>query len=118
MSNAFAMGGGVGGSIDQRTGAFQATVPLVSVTGRAGTGLALGLSYDQSLAVLGTNRFGLGAGWTLGVPWVDTAGGVHVYPASGGSYDADTDSPTSFVASSLNVGSAAKTKTSPCSLQA
>jgi RHS repeat-associated protein len=94
VSNAFAMGGGVGGSIDQRTGAFQATVPLVNVTGRAGTGLGLGLSYEQSLAVLGTNRFGLGAGWTLGVPWVDTAGGVHVYPASGGSYAFDAGSPT------------------------
>ena len=76
------MGGGIGGSIDQRTGAFQAQVPLVSVAGRAGTGLSLALSYDQSLAVLGEagDRFGLGAGWTLGVPWVDTAGGVTGVP--------------------------------------
>ena len=96
VSNAFAMGGGVGGSIDQRTGAFQASVPLVSVTGPAGTGLSLTLGYNQSLASLGAsgNRFGLGAGWTLGVPWVDTTGGVHVYPASGGSYAYDSSQPT------------------------
>ena len=96
VSNAFAMGGGVGGSIDQRTGAFQASVPLVNIAGRAADGLSLILSYDQSLAVQGeaADRFGLGAGWTLGVPWVDTTGGLRVYPASGGSYEADTDSPT------------------------
>jgi RHS repeat-associated protein len=96
VSNAFAMGGGIGGSIDQRTGAFQTSVPLVSVTGPAGTGLTLTLGYDQSLAALGApgDRFGLGAGWTLGVPWVDTASGVHVYPASGGSYAYDSSQPT------------------------
>ena len=96
VSNAFALGGGVGGSIDQRTGAFQTSVPLVSVAGPAGTGLSLTLGYDQALAALGApgNRFGLGAGWTLGVPWVDTAGGVHVYPASGGSYAYDSSRPT------------------------
>ena len=96
VSNAFALGGGVGGSIDQRTGAFQTSVPLVSVAGPAGAGLSLTLGYDQSLAALGApgNRFGLGAGWTLGVPWVDTASGVHVYPASGGSYAYDSSQPT------------------------
>ena len=96
VSNAFAMGGGVGGSIDQRTGAFQAQLPLVNIAGRTGAGLSLALSYDQSLAVQGSagDRFGLGAGWTLGVPWVNTAGGVQVYPASGGSYAYDTGSPT------------------------
>ena len=96
VSNAFALGGGVGGSIDQRTGAFQTSVPLVSADGPAGTGLSLTLGYEQSLAALGTpgNRFGLGAGWTLGVPWVDTASGVHVYPASGGSYAYDSSRPT------------------------
>jgi YD repeat-containing protein len=96
VSNAFAMGGGIGGAIDQRTGAFQAQLPLVNIAGRAGAGLSLTLSYDQSLAVQGPagDRFGLGAGWTLGVPWVNTAGGVQVYPASGGSYAYDTGSPT------------------------
>ena len=94
VSNAFSLGGGVGGSVDQRTGAFQASLPLVNVAGRAGTGLSLSLSYDQSLAAQGVDRFGLGAGWSLGVPWVNTAGGVHVYPASGGSYAYDAGSPT------------------------
>ena len=96
VSNAFAMGGGVGGSVDPRTGAFQAQLPLINVAGRAGTGLSLALSYSQSLATqaASANRFGLGAGWSLGMPWVDTAGGVHVYPASGGSYAYDTSSPT------------------------
>ncbi|HEV3289355.1 MAG TPA: hypothetical protein VG123_10195, partial [Streptosporangiaceae bacterium] len=65
VSNAFAMGSGVGGSINQRTGAFQVSVPLVNVPGRAGVGLSLALGYDQSLAALGAagDRFGLGAGW-------------------------------------------------------
>ena len=96
VSNAFAIGSGVGGSINQRTGAFQVSAPLVNVAGRAGVGLSLALGYDQSLAALGAagDRFGLGAGWTLGVPWVDTAGGVHVYPASGGAYAYDASTPT------------------------
>jgi RHS repeat-associated protein len=96
VSNAFAMGGGVGGTVDQRTGAFRASFPLVAVGGRAGVGASLSLGYDQTLAVQGADgdRFGLGAGWSLGVPWVDTAGGVTVHPATGGSYDLDTDSPT------------------------
>ena len=40
------------------------------------------------------DRFGLGTGWTLGVPWVQTAGGVRVFPATGGSYAFDASSPT------------------------
>ena len=67
VSNAFAMGGGVGGSIDRRHGAFQAQLPLVSLAGRAGTGLSLALSYDQSLAVQG--RPGTGSGWAPGGRW-------------------------------------------------
>lgn len=94
VSNAFAMGGGVGGSVDQRTGAFQASVPLLNVAGRAGAGLSLALSYDQSLAAQNVDRFGFGAGWSLGVPWIDTAGGIRVYPASGGSYEYDASAPT------------------------
>jgi RHS repeat-associated protein len=96
VSNAFAMGGGISGLINQRTGAFEASVPLVNIAGRAADGLSLVLTYDQSLAQQGAagDRFGLGAGWALGVPWVDTAGGVRVYPATGGSYDYDADAPT------------------------
>jgi RHS repeat-associated protein len=94
VSNAFALGGGLSGQIDPRTGAFQASLPLAGVAGRAGAGLSLTLSYDQSLAAQGTDRFGLGAGWSLGVPWINTAGGVRVYPASGGSYAYDAGSPT------------------------
>src|ERR1700744_3076866 len=96
VSNAFAMGGGIGGSIDQRTGAFQAQLPLVNIAGRAGAGLSLALSYDQSLAVQGSagDRFGLGAGWTLGGPWGNTAGGAQGDPPCGGSYAYDTGSPT------------------------
>ena len=93
VSNAFAMGGGAGGSVDPRTGAFQAQLPLVNVADPDGTGLSLAASYSQSLALQGAataNRFGLGAGWSIGLPWVDTAGGVRVYPASGGSYAWDT----------------------------
>ena len=96
VSNAFAMGGGVGGSVDQRTGTFSASFPLVTLNGRSGVGASLSLGYDQSLASQGEagNRFGLGAGWSIGLPWVDTAGGIHVFPAAGGSYAYDADSPT------------------------
>ena len=96
VSNAFAMGGGVGGQIDQRTGAFQASVPLLNISGRGGSDLSMSLSYDQNLAVQGAagNRFGFGSGWALGLPWVDTAGTVRVYAAAGGSFLYDTGSPT------------------------
>src|SRR6201992_1846442 len=96
VSNAFALAGGLGGQIDPRTGAFQASEPLVTLGDRGGDGLSLALSYEQSAGALGAggDRCGLGAGWGLGVPWVDTAGGVHVYPASGGSYAYNASSPT------------------------
>jgi len=96
VSNAFAMGGGIGGQIDQRTGAFQASIPLLNIAGRAGSNLAMSLSYDQNLAMQGAagNRFGFGSGWAIGLPWVDTAGTVRVYAASGGSFLYDAGSPT------------------------
>ncbi len=97
VSNAFSMGGGAGGSVDPRTGAFEAQLPLVNVADPDGTGLSLAASYSQSLALQGAataNRFGLGAGWSIGLPWVQTAGGVRVYPASGGSYAWDTSTTT------------------------
>ncbi|MFF0270002.1 RHS repeat-associated core domain-containing protein [Kribbella sp. NPDC004536] len=96
VSNAFAMGGGIGGQIDQRTGAFQASVPLLNLAGRGGSDLSMSLSYDQNLATQGAagNRFGFGSGWALGLPWVNTVGQVRVFAASGGSYTYDTGSPT------------------------
>jgi len=95
VSNAFALGGNVGGTIDERTGAFEASLPLVDIAGRDGQGLELSLGYDQSLAATGqANRFGLGAGWVLGIPFVDTVGGIRLYPASGGSYAYQASSPT------------------------
>lgn len=96
VSNAFAMGGGLGGTIDERTGAFQASIPLLDISGRAGVSLSLSLSYDQSLAAQGSagDHFGFGTGWSLGIPWLNTVGAVQVYPASGGSYRYDAGSPT------------------------
>jgi RHS repeat-associated protein len=94
VSNSFAMGGGLSGAIDERTGAFQASFPLVALGDRDGVGASFSLGYDQSLAAQGTDRFGLGAGWTLGMPWVDTVSGVQVYPATGGSYAYDASKPT------------------------
>jgi hypothetical protein len=67
VSNAFAMGGGLGGQIDPRTGAFQASEPLVTLGDRGGDGLSLALSYDQSAAALGPA--GTGSGWVRAGAW-------------------------------------------------
>ncbi|HEX3816426.1 MAG TPA: hypothetical protein VHX59_26595, partial [Mycobacteriales bacterium] len=89
VSGAFALGGGVGGSIDPRTGQFSVSVPLVSVASRGDSSVSFTLGWDQSLAGIGLDRFGFGGGWGLGTTFIETSGAVTVYPASGGAYTTD-----------------------------
>ena len=89
VSGAFALGGGVGGDIDPRTGAFSASVPLVTVAGRGDSSVSLTLGWDQARAGAGLDRFGFGGGWGLGTTFIETQGAITVYPASGGAYTVD-----------------------------
>jgi RHS repeat-associated protein len=88
-SGAFALGGGVGGQVDPRTGQFSVSVPLAVVTGRGDSGVSFALSWDQSRAGGSVDRFGWGAGWGLGTTFVDPTDGGRVYPANGGVYAFD-----------------------------
>ncbi|MGW2207640.1 hypothetical protein, partial [Streptomyces sp. NPDC001774] len=92
VSGSFAMGGGVAGTLDERRGVFRASVPLAGLEGRGGLDVSVSLSYDQQAAggARGAGRSGLGA-WSYGLPAVLAEGGLRVIPASGGSYEADTD---------------------------
>jgi RHS repeat-associated protein len=73
----FAIGDGAEATISEADGALALVLPLGG----------LGLGWDSRQA--GTDRHGLGAGWAWHSAWVDTSGGVRVFPASGGAYAAD-----------------------------
>lgn len=74
----FGLGDGVEGLVDERLGSLTVGVPVGG----------LGVSWSSELS--GANRFGLGAGWGIsGVGFVDTVGGVRVFPSSGGMFAAD-----------------------------
>ncbi len=89
VSGAFTLGGGVGGSIDPRTGMFSVSMPLVNVASRGGSGVTMTLGWDQARAGSSVDRYGWGAGWSLGTTFVDPSGGTTVYPADGGAYAFD-----------------------------
>ncbi len=74
------------GSIDERTGLFSVSVPVVSVAGPGSAGVSWSLVWDQARAVDGLDRSGFGAGWSLGASYVETSGAVQVFPANGGVY--------------------------------
>ena len=95
VSNAFALGGGLGGSVDPRTGGFSVSVPLITVASEGSSGISFSLNYDQARAGAGIDRFGFGDGWSLGTTFIDPAGAGTVYPASGGAYTID-DSPDNY----------------------
>ena len=86
VSGAIGLGGGVSGSIDERTGLFSVSVPVASIRGRGSAGVDLSLVYEQARAVGGVDRSGFGPGWALGVPFITVAAPLTVYPANGGSY--------------------------------
>ena len=89
VSGAFALGGGVGGGIDPRTGQFSVSVPLVNVASRGDSSVSLTLGWDQARAGIGLDRFGFGGGWGLGTTFIQATGKITVYPANGGAYTTD-----------------------------
>ena len=73
--------GSLGGMIDDRTGQVRFGVALGEVSGPAGSGLGLEARFSQGLAWEGVDRFGLGAGWSWGLPFVDVERGKLVLPS-------------------------------------
>ena len=90
----FALAGGVGGDIDQRTGQLSASVPITTVRGNGQASLAIALTWQQDRAAAGVDRSGWGAGWSMGNTFVDVTGQRRVYPASGGGYFLDPSEPS------------------------
>jgi RHS repeat-associated protein len=73
----FSVGDGLEAMIDEREGSLRFQVPVGG----------LSASWDSRRA--GVDRSGLGPGWDWAIGSVDTQGGVRVFPASGGVYEAD-----------------------------
>jgi hypothetical protein len=63
----FGVGAGGTGGIDERTGVFEAQIPLLSSPGLGGGSVDMGVSYRHELADAGVDVFGLGAGWGWGM---------------------------------------------------
>ncbi|MFJ8763112.1 hypothetical protein, partial [Streptomyces cyaneofuscatus] len=66
--------------VDERTGEARFAPAVGGVSGPAGSGLELKAQFSQQLSSAGVNRFGLGQGVTLGLPFVDVDRGVVVLP--------------------------------------
>ena len=66
VSGAIGLGDGLSGSVDERTGLFSASVPLVTVGGPGSAGVTWSLLWDQGRAVDGLDRSGFGAGLVAG----------------------------------------------------
>ena len=86
VSGAIGLGGGLSGSVDQRTGLFSVSVPVASVGGPGSAGVTWSLVWDQARAADSLDRSGFGPGWSLGVSFINTAAPPTVYPANGGAY--------------------------------
>ncbi len=86
VSGAIGLGGGLSGSVDQRTGLFSVSVPVASVGGPGSAGVTWTLVWDQARAADSLDRSGFGSGWSLGVSFINTAAPPTVYPANGGAY--------------------------------
>ncbi|MER6076666.1 hypothetical protein ABT187_50160, partial [Streptomyces sp. NPDC001817] len=74
------MGANVSGVVDERTGRLGVSVALADLGGRGaggGGGVSLTASWDQQLLVSAweADRFGLGAGWSLGTAFVEVGEG-------------------------------------------
>jgi len=86
VSGAIGLGGGLSGSVDERTGLFSVSVPVAAVAGPGTAGVTWSLVWDQARAAGGLDRSGFGPGWSLGVSFIDPATPATVYPANGGAY--------------------------------
>ncbi|MFJ4963786.1 RHS repeat domain-containing protein [Streptomyces sp. NPDC088729] len=73
--------GSLGGAVDERTGEARFSPALGGVSGAAGSGLQLKAQFSQRLSSAGVNRFGLGQGMSLGLPFVDVERGTVVLPS-------------------------------------
>jgi len=74
----FALGDGAEGLIDPASGAFSFALPVAGIS----------VAWDSRVA--GSDRAGLGPGWSIaGLPRVEVEGGVRVSPSSGGVYRAN-----------------------------
>ncbi|MFJ4961538.1 RHS repeat domain-containing protein [Streptomyces sp. NPDC088729] len=71
----------LGGTVDEQKGQVRFGVKMGGVPGPADSGLEVNAQFSQQLASEGVDRFGLGAGWTLGLPFVDVERGVLVLPS-------------------------------------
>src|SRR4051812_4624124 len=80
VSGAIGLGGGLAGSVDERTGLFSVSVPVASVGGPGSAGVTWTLDWDQARAASGLDRSGFGPGWSLGVSFIDPATPATVYP--------------------------------------
>jgi RHS repeat-associated protein len=94
VSGAIGLGGGLSGSVDERTGLFSVSVPVVSVGGPGSAGVSWSLVWDQGRAAGGLDRSGFGPGWSLGVSFIDAVNPLTVYPANGGAYVAGGSFPS------------------------
>jgi RHS repeat-associated protein len=94
VSGAIGLGGGLSGSVNERTGLFSVSVPVAGVAGPGSAGVTWSLVWDQARAAGGLDRSGFGPGWSLGASFIDPAGAVTVYPANGGAYVAGGSYPS------------------------
>lgn len=93
-NGAFALHGGLGGAVDERTGQFSTSVPLTTIRGDGHAGISVSLSWQSARATATVDRSGWGAGWSLGTSFVDVTGLRRVYPASGGVFFLDPTEPS------------------------
>ncbi|MER6076132.1 hypothetical protein ABT187_46855 [Streptomyces sp. NPDC001817] len=92
------MGPNVSGVVDERTGRLGVSVALASLAGRGaagGGGASLTASWDQQLLTSSeADRFGLGAGWSLGTAFVEVGEGdkrSRLFTDTGGSFEIASD---------------------------
>ncbi len=93
-TGALALGAGMSGRVDPRTGQFSVTVALAHVKGLGQAGVSFDLSWQQDRASASVDRSGWGMGWSLGTTFITTNGLKRVYPSTGGSYTLDPTEPS------------------------
>jgi hypothetical protein len=94
VSGAIGLGGGLSGSVDERTGLLSVSVPVATAGGPGTAGVTWSLAWHQARAAGGLDRSGFGPGWSLGVSFVDPDTPATVYPANGGAYVAGGSYPS------------------------
>ncbi|MFD7860312.1 RHS repeat domain-containing protein [Streptomyces microflavus] len=84
--------GSLGGAVDERRGEARFGPVLGGVSGPAGSGLQVKAQFSQGLSAAGLDRFGLGSGMSLGLPFIDVERGVLVLPSAEHRMDASVES--------------------------